>query len=145
MTACSPANDFAEFLKSLSETERDFLAELDSGREPVEHRRQLDIVISNGGIADLSVQSWHPYEVIDLGKHLLFPGHENEFVACNGIVLLNIATGNDHSNDFDWVFSNFMTYESELEHDLVEMVQRIASMIDCGDQLDAIPDEEISE
>jgi hypothetical protein len=118
----------ADFLASLSEAERDYIANLDYEREVDEHRRQLDIVIAKGGAVDLENQLWYPYEVIDLGKHCLFKGHEREFVACNGIVLLNLSRGNDRSNDVEWVLLNFLTYRPVLDQKLAEMIKELGRM-----------------
>lgn len=120
--------NFAVFLASLSDSERDYIASLDYNRDTDEHRRQLDVVIANGGAVDLDSQLWHPYEVLDLGKHCMSKGHEREFVACNGIVLLNISTGNDICNVVDWVLPNFLTFGPQLDQDLVTMIEKLGQL-----------------
>jgi hypothetical protein len=120
--------NLANFLASLSDSERDYIASLDCNREADEHRRQFDIVIANGGHVDFDTQLWHPYEVLDLGKHCMSKGHEREFVACNSIVLLNISTGKDICNQVDWVYPNFLTYKSEIDADLVTMVEKLGQL-----------------
>jgi hypothetical protein len=50
------------------------------------------------------------------------------FVACNGIVLLNISTGNDRCNDVDWVLPNFLTFEPTLDQDHVTMVEELGQL-----------------
>ncbi len=92
--------DLRSFLQGLSEAERDFISNLDYGEEVARHRVQLDHLIDRGGHADLGMQLWHPYEVIELGKNWLQEGHEREFVACAGIVMLNIISGEDRMNDW---------------------------------------------
>jgi hypothetical protein len=116
---------FADFLTSLSDGDRDYIASLENENDVGKHREQLDAVIANGGLVDLDTQYWHPYEVIDLGKHILVKGHEGAFVACNGIVLLNIFTGKDKSNEVDWVLPNFLIYSSLLDRDLVSMIEEL--------------------
>lgn len=120
--------NLAEFLASLSDSERDYISNLDYNRDADVHRRQLDVVIANEGKVDFDTQLWYPYEVLDLGKHCMFRGHEREFVACNVIVLLNISKGNDICNEVDWVFPNFMTYKAELDADLVTMVEKLGQL-----------------
>jgi hypothetical protein len=115
-----------ELLRSLSDSERDFIANLSNRQEAGAHRRQLDLVIANGGVVDFTAQCWTPYEVIDLGKNVLEIGHEREFAACNGIALLNISTGNDRSNDPNWVFANFLSYSPGLDEGVVAMVAALA-------------------
>ena len=90
-----------EYLNSLTESERDFIAELDYGQDAALHREELNRVIENGGNADLDNQLWYPYEVIELGKNWLQKNHEREFVACAAIILHNIITGEDNINDLD--------------------------------------------
>lgn len=119
---------FADFLTSLSEAERDYIANLDNEEDVREHRKQLDAAITGGGLADLDNQYWYPYEVIDLGKHFLEQGHEREFVACNGIVLLNISTGSDICNDVDYILPNFRTFAPKLDKDLVAMVEELGRL-----------------
>jgi len=90
-----------DYLKSLTPTERDFICGLDYGSDIEEHRRQLDIVIDRGGDVEMELQYWHPYEVIELGKNWLQDGHEREFVACAAIVMHNIASEADKTNDLE--------------------------------------------
>lgn len=89
-----------ELLESLTDAERAFIAGLNYGLDAVTHRRELDLVIERQGRVDFENQVWHPYEVIELGKNWLQVGHEREFIACAGIVLLNISTGADNMNDW---------------------------------------------
>jgi hypothetical protein len=93
---------FASFLQSLSESERDFIAGLDYGDEAEQHRRELDRVILQGGKVNFDEQWWHPYEPVKLGVWQWVPGHEREFVACCGIILTNMATGEDTANEWDY-------------------------------------------
>jgi putative intracellular protease/amidase len=119
---------FADFLTSLSEVERNYLAHLDNERDVVEHREQLDALIAAGGYANLDSQHWYPYEVIDLGKHFLENGQERVFVACNGIVLLNISTGEDKCNDIDYIIPNFRSFASKIPEDLVAMIEALGQL-----------------
>jgi hypothetical protein len=119
---------FADFLTSLPEVERNYLAHLDNGEDVDEHREQLDALIAAGGNADLDSQHWYPYEVIDLGKHFLESGHERAFVACNGIVLLNISTGEDKCNDIDYILPNFRSFAPQIAEDLVAMIEALGQL-----------------
>jgi len=97
----------AELLSSLTPAERDFIASRDYGADKLRHRAALDVVIANGGEVDFTALGvWHPYEVIELCKNDLKPGHEREYTACMGIVLLNIKVGRDRSNDKDMVIES---------------------------------------
>ncbi|NRB76275.1 MAG: hypothetical protein HRU46_18090 [Verrucomicrobiales bacterium] len=90
-----------EFLKSLTDAERDFIAALDYGNDLEKHRQEIDLVIERQGQVNFEKQLWYPYEVIELGKNWLQEGHEREFVACAGIVLQNITAGADNMNDWE--------------------------------------------
>ena len=53
-------------LESLTEDEREFIAQQNYGTEVARHREELDLVIQNGGMIDREKQYWYPYEVIEL-------------------------------------------------------------------------------
>jgi hypothetical protein len=89
----------AQLLVSLSEAERDYIANRDYGNDAPRHRKELDAVIARDGAIDMASQYWFPYEVIELCRNHLEAGHEREFAACAGIVLKNILDGTDKSND----------------------------------------------
>jgi hypothetical protein len=86
-------------LPSLTEAELDFIANLDYGSDRERHLAALRKVIARGGNVRMEEEIWHPYEVIELGKNDLKPGHEREFAACLIIVFLNILSGTDKMND----------------------------------------------
>ena len=88
----------SEYLSSLTESERDFIAGLDYGNDFHEHRHQLELVIDRSGDVDMDSQLWYPYEVIELGKNWLQEHHEREFVACAAIVLHNFIRGADRKD-----------------------------------------------
>jgi hypothetical protein len=103
--------NLSQLLHSLSDSERDFIAGLDYGADREAHRRALDTLIEHAGEMDFKAQGyWFPYEVIELGKNGLQQGHEREFAACLGIVLRNIETGRDLSNDLECILTQ--QYES---------------------------------
>ena len=93
--------NFSTFLSTLSESERDFIANLDYGVESGIHRRELDRIIERAGVVDLSEQLWYPYEPVKLGVWVWESGHEREFVACVGIILTNIVSGEDTMNEWE--------------------------------------------
>lgn len=93
----------AQLLTSLTEAERDYIAQRDYGNDAQKHREQLDIVIERGGAVDCATQYWFPYEVIELCRNHLEDGHEREFAACAAIILKNVLDGSDKSNDIEWM------------------------------------------
>ena len=108
----------AELLTSLTEAERNYIAQRDYGNDAQKHREQLDVVIERGGAIDLATQYWFPYEVIELCRNHLEDGHEREFAACAAIVLKNILDGSDKSNDIDWMVENVAPEIRRLPHEL---------------------------
>lgn len=117
-------------LESLTNDEREFIAGLDYGRDSDQHRSALDNVIASGGLVDFESKGyWHPYEVIELGKNWLQAGHEREYAACLGIVLKNMESGDDRSNDLEWIIENQADSISQLPSDLKTMVTELIDKI----------------
>jgi hypothetical protein len=115
--------NLSELLNSLSEFERDFIAGLDYGADREIHRAELDAVIHRGGDLDFDKQgNWYPYEVIELGKNWLQQGHEREYAACMGIVLRNIETSADRSNDVEYILTQHYDSVRALPSELREMI-----------------------
>jgi hypothetical protein len=138
--------NLCQLLHSLSDSERDFIAGLDYGADREAHRRALDTVIEQAGEVDFEAQgSWFPYEVIELGKNGLQQGHEREFAACLGIVLRNIETGRDLSNDLEYILTQ--QYESvqklppELRALMDSLIEGILSRSEAMDPPSGGPDE----
>lgn len=111
-----------ELLHSLSDVERNFIADADYGRKSDLHRKALDSLITRNGEVDLDSEIWYPYEVIELTKNSLVPGHEREFSACLGIVIANVNSGADNRNDVDWLRSIFSNSWAQLPDSLAEML-----------------------
>jgi hypothetical protein len=113
----------AQLLHSLSDAERDFIASLDYGSDRAKHGAALDTVIQHDGEVDFDAQGfWYPYEVIELGKNWLQEGHEREYAACMGIVLLNIEAGRDLSNDLEYIVEQHYDSIRSLPADLRQLI-----------------------
>jgi hypothetical protein len=114
--------NLSQLLHSLSESERDFIAGLDYGADREIHRAGLDEVIHRDGDLDFDKQGyWHPYEVIE--------GHEREFAACMGIVLRNIETGRDRSNDLDNIVTQQYDSVQKLPAELKKLIDSLVEAI----------------
>jgi hypothetical protein len=75
---------------SLTDAERNFIAEMDHGVAWQQHRAALDEVIRRNGVIDFATQgTWFPHEVITLATMHVEAGHEREYAACVGILLQN--------------------------------------------------------
>ena len=122
--------DLAELLESLTEEERNFIANLDHGDDHEEHRVQLDVVIANQGAVDGDAQLWYPYAVIEIGKNMLHPGHEREFASCIAIVLHNVIGGSDKMNNVAQIISAFASQISTLDTELREIINGFVKMKD---------------
>ena len=117
-------------LKSLTNNERDFIAQLDYRQDSDQHRSALDDVISADGLVDFEAMGcWCPYEVIELGKNWLQEGHEREYAACLGVVLLNIERGTDTTNELEWIIENQSDAISQLPSELKTMITEFADRI----------------
>src|SRR5438552_8548370 len=118
--------NLSQLLQSLSGSERDFIAGLDYGADREAHREALDTVIKHAGDVDFDAEGyWFPYEVIELGKNWLQQGHEREFAACIGIVLRNIETGGDRSNDLDYILAQHYDSIQQLPDELRELIDSL--------------------
>lgn len=115
-----------QLLRSLSDSERDFIAALDYGADREAHRAALDTVIEReGDVAFESQGFWYPYEVIELGKNWLQEGHEREYAACMGIVLRNIEAGRDRCNGLEDILELHYAAIQRLPDDLRELVDQL--------------------
>lgn len=122
--------NLSQLLQSLSDSERDFIAGLDYGEDREAHRAALDTVIEHAGNVDFDAQGyWHPYEVIELGKNWLQEGHEREYAACMGIVLRNIKTGRDRSNDLEYILTQHYDSIQQLPAELREVIDSLIEEI----------------
>ena len=122
--------NFAELLESLTDDERNFIANLDHGDDQEEHREQLDVVIQKKGLVDADAQLWYPYAVIEIGKNMLQPGHEREFTACIAIVLYNVLEGSDKMNNVAQVISMFAHQISSLPDELRDIINGFVQVRD---------------
>lgn len=113
----------SQLLHSLSDDERDFIANLDYGLDRARHRAALDVAIEQHGEIDFGAQGfWYPYEVIELGKNSMHEGHQREYAACMGIVLLNIDAGRDRSNNVENILAQDYNTIQVLPHELRKMI-----------------------
>ena len=122
-----------DFLNSLYDAERNFIASLDYGCQAEDHRRSLDHLIENAGrIAPKTPLLCH-YEVVVLGKNWLQEGHGREFVACAAIVLQNIIEGLDSRNSVESsmgvVTENLTSLEPQHQH-LLQPLLEVALKVD---------------
>ena len=97
----SVPNNVVKFIQSISEDELDFISQLDYGEASDKHLVALKQVIFEADckLSNELDQSWYPYEVIELGSHVLKEGHEKEFTICTLLVLYAVITGYDISTD----------------------------------------------
>lgn len=93
-------------IKSVSESELSYIAELDYGQGSHRHLESLRAVILGQDGSLREGQSWYPYEVIELGANALNPGHEREFVICTLLVIQAVIDGFDSSTDLTTKFSD---------------------------------------
>ena len=132
--------NLSQLLQSLSDSERDFIAGLDYGADRETHRAALDTVIEHAGSVNFNALGyWYPYEVIELGKNWLQEGHEREYAACMGIVLRNIETGRDRSNDLDYIVTQHYDSVQQLPAELRELIDSLIEGIMNKSEPDASP------
>ena len=89
----------SSIIKSVSEHELSYIANLDYGQDFHQHLENLRAVIFDQDGALREGQTWYPYEVIELGANALKVGHEREFTICTLLVIQAIIDGFDSSTN----------------------------------------------
>jgi hypothetical protein len=111
-------------ISSITEEELRFIANLDYGVESELHYSELHSLIHNQAFNFTSDQYFHPYEVIELGTHVLLPGHEREFAICTLLVIHAVRSGYDKSTELDEKFSQRAADYDKLSPELSSIVLR---------------------
>lgn len=100
--------EFEEVVFSISEEELDYISGLDYGQYVEDFRRDLKKVIFE--FEGLFVVNKPSYEVVQLGRHFAYEGHEREFAICNCLVAQNVLWDVDHSNEVAWMLEKIEEY-----------------------------------
>ncbi|WP_372573212.1 hypothetical protein [Ruegeria jejuensis] len=99
-----------QLAKSLTEEEREWIANADYGEDVKTHLRALNELLETGDCIYPPGETWFPAEVVELVSH----GDENPgFVGCTALVLINAIADNDcrANADFRWK-SHRISYSS---------------------------------
>jgi hypothetical protein len=112
-------------IKSISESELDFISRADYGQEYLRHKEALNKVIFEQNGIIKSDQYWFPYEVIELSRWSCKLGHEREFAICNVIIALSILGGTDGSNSIEYMLETLSSEYEILPVELKEVVINI--------------------
>ena len=119
---------FPLILKSITESELQFIASRDYGEDSARHLEELRAVVFDQDGRFYDSQNWFPLEVVELGAYSLVPGHEREFFFCTMLVLLAIQNG-ESSVDPETLFANASEHYDHLEPDLREEVLRALEQV----------------
>ena len=114
---------FHPLLKSITESELQFIASRDYDEDSSRHLEALRSVVLEQDGRFRDDQSWFPREVVELGAYSLVPGHEREFFICTMLVLFAIQHG-ESTVDPESLFASASGYYDLLEPDLREEVLR---------------------
>ena len=118
-------------VRSASEQELRFIAARDYGQDAERHFAALcSVCYEQGGLIQPD-QIWFPYEVVELGSHSLFPGHDREFAICTLLVLANVVAGIDTSTDLQAKFADRAAEYDLLPSDLREEILRAYQSAEC--------------
>lgn len=112
-------------IRSISESELEFISKADYGQEYLRHKDALKKLIfeQNGIVA--ADQYWFPYEVVELSRWSCKEGHEREFAISNTIIALSILGGADGSNSIEHMFEQLSNEYDALPPELKEIVTNI--------------------
>lgn len=112
-------------IRSISESELEFISKADYGQEHLRHKESLKkLIFEQNGVANAD-QYWFPYEVIELSRWSCEKGHEREFAICNVIIALSILGGADSSNSVEYMFGQLSNEYESLPIELKEVVTDI--------------------
>lgn len=111
-----------EYIQSATEGELAFIANLDYGADFDKHLLELQRVVQVHDGLFHEGQSWHPYEVVELGAHSLTNGHEREFVLCTLLVIRAVESGFDTWTSLDVKFDSCAATYDMLSVELRELV-----------------------
>ena len=102
------------FVKSITDEEMQFISKLDYGVDADVYLTSLrKVIFEQDGILDGTpahnciikcTQFTYPYEVIELGSHVLEKGHEREFAICTLIIIMNVYKKTDGSTDLNYKY-----------------------------------------
>ncbi|MBC3875820.1 hypothetical protein [Undibacterium flavidum] len=91
-------------IKSISESELEFISKADYGDEYLRHKEALKkLIFEQNGIVNAD-QLWFPYEVVELSRWSCKEDHEREFAISNVIIALSILGGADTTNSTEYMF-----------------------------------------
>ena len=120
-----------EIIQTVSDSEIQFISELDYGEEAEKHAAALKEVIFNQNGIITENQFWHPYEVIELGSNCLIKDHEREFVICTLLIILNVKNGKDISTEINRKLSDHSDEYDKLPNKLRDLVLQEYEKIGC--------------
>jgi hypothetical protein len=111
-------------LQTATKNELEYIAALDYGQDTEKHLAALRAVIFDQSGVLTDDQRWFPYEVIELGSHVLTPGHEREFFFCTMLVLHAAHSGYDTSVELSDKLADHATQYDQLPNHLRDEVIR---------------------
>ena len=112
-------------IKSISESELDFISNADYGQECLRHKEALKkLFFEQNGVIN-SDQYWFPYEVVELSRWSCKKGHEREFAISNVIIALSVLGGADGSNSIEFMFEQLSNEYEGLASELKKVVTDI--------------------
>lgn len=112
-------------IRSISESELEFISKADYGQEFLRHKEALKkLIFEQNGIVNAD-QYWFPYEVIELSRWSCKEGHEREFAISNVIIALSILGDADGSNSVEYMFEKLSNEYESLSSELKEIVTGI--------------------
>ncbi|MBO9749547.1 hypothetical protein J7431_20490 [Xanthomonas phaseoli pv. dieffenbachiae] len=115
------APTLAVLLQSLTPDEVRFIAQRDDGQDAERHSQALASVVARGGRFEQG-EEWYPYEVVELGAHILVPGHAREFAICTLLVIAAVADGFDLSTTLADKFQDRADDYAKLPPDLQQAI-----------------------
>ena len=111
-----------QLIKSISESEIDFICHADYGQDVSIHKAALKNLIFDNQCVVSRDQYWYPWEVVELARWELKEGHEREFAICNALIAIAVINGSDRTNSIADMFETLSSEYDKLQAEIKQIV-----------------------
>ena len=111
-----------QLIRSISESEIDFICHADYGQDVLTHKIALKKLIFDNQCVVTDDQYWYPWEVVELARWELKDGHEREFAICNAMIAIAILNGSDQNNTIEYMLETLSSEYNKLSIELKQIV-----------------------
>jgi hypothetical protein len=114
-----------QLIKSISDSEIDFICHADYGHDVSVHKIALRKLIFENHCVVGRDEYWYPWEVVELARWELKEGHEREFAICNALIAVAVINGSDRNNSIDYMLETLSIEYDKLPTELKQIVTEV--------------------